>query len=216
MDERVKRLERVRATRVVVVVRGAKAHSLSGLAGELAQLGFDIFEVTMTTPGALESIAELRSAHPDILVGAGTVLDAEAARATLDAGAQFLVSPTLNRDVIEIAHEREALAMPGAFTPTEALEAWNSGADIVKVFPATVGGPAYIRALRAPLPQLRLLPTGGVNIDSAAEYLRCGAFAVCLGTSFVDPDALARGDLRGILKSAMQLTHNLAGVPLAP
>jgi len=209
MDQRHERLERFRRTRAVVVVRGSVVKGLPRLAGELAKVGLDIFEVTMTTPGALQGIEEIRAASPDTLVGAGTVLTAKLAEAAVRAGSQFIVSPTLDYEVISIARENRVLAIPGSFTPTEAFKAWNAGADIVKVFPALVGGPAYIKALRAPLPELRLLPTGGITTETAAAYLEAGAFAVCLGTSFLDATALAVGNYEGVVKAAQQLVKRL-------
>ncbi len=202
-------LERMRRTKVVVVVRGSRTNGICALAGELAAFGLDVHEITMTTPGALACIEELRSRNPDLIVGAGTVLDAATARAALTAGAQFIVSPMLDRDVIAVAKEGSALAIPGSLTPSEAIEASRAGADIVKVFPASLGGPGYIRALKGPLPDLRFLPTGGITVDNAVDFLDAGSFAVCLGTSFLQPSALESGEYAETLESASQLMNQL-------
>jgi 2-dehydro-3-deoxyphosphogluconate aldolase/(4S)-4-hydroxy-2-oxoglutarate aldolase len=135
------------------------------------------------------------------------VLDPETASIAILAGAQFIVSPTVNRRVIRLARRYDKLAVPGAMTPTEVLTAWESGADIVKVFPSEVGGPAYLKALGGPLPQVRLMPTGGVNLDTAADFLRAGAFALGVGSSLVDPRTVAGGDLTKIEKLARQFVE---------
>ncbi len=211
MSESTQLLKRMQQTRIVVVIRGSQTIGLMTLAGDLAALGLDVHEITMTTPGALACIEELRSSYPDVLVGAGTVLDENDARDAIKAGAQFLVSPTLDRDVIAVAKANDAMAIPGALTPTEIYQAWCAGADIVKIFPASMGGPAYIRAVKGPLPDVPLLPTGGINVDNACEYLDAGAVAACLGTSFVQPAALKSGDFRATLDSAVQLMERLQG-----
>ena len=209
MSESTRLLDRLQQTRIVVVIRGSQTAGLSSLAGDLASLGLDVHEITMTTPGALSCIEELRLTHPKLVVGAGTVLDAQQARDAIKAGAQFLVSPTLDHEVVAIAKSNGAMAIPGALTPTEIYQAWCAGADIVKIFPASVGGPAYIRALRGPLPNVPLLPTGGINVDNVSTYLEAGATAACLGTSFVQPEALESGDFSATLASAARLMERL-------
>jgi len=209
MAEPSRLLERLRQTRIVVVVRGSQTDGVCTLAGELALLGLDVHEITLTTPGALPCIERLRATHPHLVVGAGTVLDSAQARQAIDAGAQFIVSPTLDPDVISVAKENDVLAIPGSLTPTEAYRASISGADVVKVFPASLGGPSYIRALKGPLPDVELLPTGGITVDNALEYLQAGAFAVCLGTSFLRPEALEKRDFRGVMDQAKRLVHGL-------
>jgi 2-dehydro-3-deoxyphosphogluconate aldolase/(4S)-4-hydroxy-2-oxoglutarate aldolase len=155
--------------------------------------------VTFTVPGVLDIIREVRRSLGDkILLGAGTVLDTETARAALLAGAEFVVSPVVNLDVIRLCHRYDKLVMPGAFTPTEILTAWEAGADIVKVFPADSAGPAYLKALRGPLPQVRLLPTGGVNLETLADFVHAGACAVGLGSALVEKQALETGDMARI------------------
>jgi len=205
-------VEHLGDTRVVVVVRASRTSGISTLAGALAEAGLDIFEVTMTTPGALDCIEEIRAKHPRILVGAGTVLDIGTAQRALDVGAQFIVSPTLDTGVVELAKDHGVLAIPGALTPTEAFTAWSTGVDVVKIFPASLGGPAYIRALVGPLPDLRFLPTGGVTASTATDYLEAGAFAVCLGTSFLDAGALERGEYARVVREAEMLAREVRGV----
>ena len=138
------------------------------------------------------------------MVGAGTVLVAETARAALLAGAEYIVAPTVNLEVIKLCQRYDKLVMPGAFTPTEVLMAWEAGADIVKVFPADVVGPAFFKALRGPLPQVKLMPTGGVDLNTAGEFLKAGAVCLGVGGQLVDPKAVAAGDFTAITKLAQQ------------
>jgi 2-dehydro-3-deoxyphosphogluconate aldolase/(4S)-4-hydroxy-2-oxoglutarate aldolase len=146
----------------------------------------------MTVPNALDVLRTVRQALGDrLLLGAGTILDPETARAALLAGAEYLVAPTVNLDVIKLCQRYDKLVMPGAFTPTEILTAWEAGADIVKVFPADVVGPAFFKALRGPLPQIRLMPTGGVELNTAREFLAAGACCLGVGSQMVEPKAVA-------------------------
>ena len=162
-----------------------------------------MIEVTFTVPRVLEIISAIRdSLGEKILLGAGTVLDAESARAAMLAGAEFIVCPTVNLDVIRICRRYDKLVMPGALTPTEVLTAWEAGADIVKVFPADVGGPGYLRALHGPLPQVKLLPTGGVDLETLGGFFDAGACAVGLGSSLVEKQAVATGDMARIRELA--------------
>jgi len=166
--------------------------------------GIPIVEITMTVPGAVDVIRELRRSAPaSVLIGAGTVLDAEAARRCLDAGAQFLVSPGLNLPTIEFAARSGILMLAGALTPTEVVTAWNAGSDFVKVFPCgQVGGAKYIKALKGPLPQIPLVPTGGVNLNTAAEFIEAGAAALGIGGELVQADALKSGKAEVIVENA--------------
>jgi 2-dehydro-3-deoxyphosphogluconate aldolase/(4S)-4-hydroxy-2-oxoglutarate aldolase len=158
----------------------------------LAAGGVTVAEVTLTVPNALDVIRETKAALGDsVLLGAGTVLDVETCRAALLAGAEFIVSPTVNLDVIRLCRRYDKLVMPGAFTPTEILAAWEAGADVVKVFPAEVVGPAFFKALRGPLPQVRLMPTGGVDLTTAAAFLKAGACCLGIGSQLVDPTLVA-------------------------
>ena len=198
-------LSRVLNSGIVAVIRSTSSEQLVEVARALYEGGVDVLEVTFTVPRALEIIAEMRKALGDkILLGAGTVLDPETARAAFLAGAEFLVSPTVNLDVIKLGNRYDKLVMPGAFTPTEILTAWEAGAQIIKVFPADIGGPAYLKTLHGPLPQVRLLPTGGVNLNTIADFLKAGACAVGLGGALVEPKAVQTGDMARIKSLAQQ------------
>ena len=198
-------LQRVLDGVIVAVVRSASSEQLVEVAEALAEGGVTNVEITLTVPDALEVIGEVRRRLGDkLFLGAGTVLDPESARSALLAGAEYIVTPTLNPEVIRVCRRYGKLVMPGAFTPTEVLTAWEAGADIVKVFPADVGGPSYLKALHGPLPQIPLMPTGGVDMNTAAEFLRAGACALGVGSALVEKDALARGDTHRIRSLAEQ------------
>lgn len=166
--------------------------------------GIPVVEITMTVPGAVDVIRELAKSNASkILIGAGTVLDAEAARRCRDAGAQFLVSPALNLETVEFAVRENILIMAGALTPTEIVKAWKAGADFVKVFPCgQVGGAKYIKAIKGPLPHIPLVPTGGVNLNTAAEFLEAGAEALGVGSELVPAAALKSGKPEIIVETA--------------
>jgi 2-dehydro-3-deoxyphosphogluconate aldolase / (4S)-4-hydroxy-2-oxoglutarate aldolase len=190
---------------IVAVVRSSDSKQLVEVARALADGGVTVVEITMTVPGALEVIRQVRQALGErLLLGAGTVLDAETARATLLAGAEYIVTPTVTLEVIRLCQRYDKLVMPGALTPTEVLSAWEAGADIVKVFPAEVVGPAYFKALRGPLPQIRLMPTGGVDLTTAAAFLRAGACCLGIGGQLVEPRAVAEGDFERVRDLARQ------------
>ena len=174
-------------TRVVPIVRTASAEWAEELAGILVAAGLDIVEITFTVPDAAAVIARVRKRFPAVLVGAGTVTDAAAAEEAIGAGAEFLLSPALSPGMVASARRHGILAVPGAYTPTEVLSAFEGGAQLIKLFPADVGGPAHLRALRAPLPQARFLPTGGVRPDNVAEWFAAGAAAVGIGSALVGP-----------------------------
>src|SRR6266516_7154169 len=177
---------------IVAVVRSPDSQQLVEVARALADGGVTVVEITMSVPNALDVLRQVRQALGDrLLLGAGTVLDPETARAVLLAGAEFIVAPTLNLDVIRLCRRYDKVVMPGAFTPTEILTAWEAGADVVKVFPAEVVGPAFFKAVRAPLPQIRLMPTGGVDLTTAAAFLKAGACCLGVGGQLVDPKAVA-------------------------
>jgi 2-dehydro-3-deoxyphosphogluconate aldolase/(4S)-4-hydroxy-2-oxoglutarate aldolase len=176
------------------VIRLADGGALRAVADALAAGGVRAIEVTMTVPRAAALINDLARTLPDdFIVGAGTVLDAATAREVIDAGARFVVSPVFRRPVLEACHEKDMPAMPGCFTPTEILDAWDAGADVVKVFPATALGPGFFSDIRGPLPQVRLMPTGGVTRDNAGDWIRAGAVAIGVGTALVDRQAVADG-----------------------
>jgi 2-dehydro-3-deoxyphosphogluconate aldolase / (4S)-4-hydroxy-2-oxoglutarate aldolase len=159
----------------------------------------EVMEVTFTVPRATQVLEKVAGKLGNrVLLGAGTVLDPETARAAILSGAEFIVAPTVNLQVIELCRRYSKLVMPGALTPTEIVAAWQAGADIVKIFPSELTGPKYLRAIKAPLPQIRLMPTGGVNLDTAREFLEAGACALGIGGSLVEPKAVASGDLARI------------------
>jgi 2-dehydro-3-deoxyphosphogluconate aldolase/(4S)-4-hydroxy-2-oxoglutarate aldolase len=189
---------------VVPVVRASSPAEALLAAQAVCDGGIPVVEITMTVPGAIEVIRELRkSALSGVLVGAGTVLDAETARRCLDAGAEFLVSPGLNVPTVEFALREDKLIMAGALTPTEVITAWNVGADFVKVFPCgQVGGAKYVKALKGPLPHIPLVPTGGVNLNTAAEFIEAGSAALGIGGELVQSDALKSGKPEVIVENA--------------
>jgi 2-dehydro-3-deoxyphosphogluconate aldolase/(4S)-4-hydroxy-2-oxoglutarate aldolase len=197
---------RVLEVGIVPVVRATSAKQAISAAVAVAAGGITIVEVTMTVPGALDAISQLiKTLGSEVIVGAGTVLDAQAARQCFDAGAEFLVSPGLDLGTIKAANDAGKLIMAGALTPTEVITAWKGGADFVKVFPASaVGGPAYLKALRGPLPQVPLVPTGGVNLNTAADFLRAGASALGVGGELVLVAALKSGETAQITALARQ------------
>jgi len=168
--------------------------------------GLDVIEVTMTVPGAIDVIQALAVKYGDeTLIGAGTVLDPETAQACIQAGAQFIVSPALNEETISLCRAQDVAIFPGALTPTEVVRAWKTGADAVKVFPAgAVGGASYLKALKAPLPQIELIPTGGVSLKTAADFIKAGAMALGVGADLVDPKDLREGDSALITGRARQ------------
>jgi 2-dehydro-3-deoxyphosphogluconate aldolase/(4S)-4-hydroxy-2-oxoglutarate aldolase len=182
---------RIEATGIVPVIRAASAEEARFAAESIAQGGIAIAEITMTVPGAVEVIFELARTMPEVLVGAGTVLNPEAAKRCLDAGAKFLVSPGLNVKTIQLANKENVPIMAGALTPTEVITAWEAGADYVKVFPcAQMGGASYIRALKGPLPDVPMVPTGGVNLDTAADFISAGSAALGVGGELLQKEAL--------------------------
>ncbi len=198
-------LSRIASSGVVAVMRAASGEMLSDVARALLAGGVEVIEVTFTVPGAhrvLERVAERLGGK--ILLGAGTVLDSETARIALLSGAEFIVTPTVNLEVIRLCQRYDKVVVPGALTPTEVLTAWESGADIVKVFPSELTGPGYLRALHGPLPQVRLMPTGGVNLETAADFLRAGACALGIGGALVEKKAVAAGDMQRIQSLAQQ------------
>lgn len=177
---------------LIPVIRVSKAQEAIDVADAIKQGGCTCIEITMTVQGALDVIKELTRRYQDeIIMGAGTVLDPETGRAALLAGAQFIVSPILNIDLIHLAHRYSMVVIPGTMTPTEILTAWNAGADMVKVFPAAqLGGPEYIKAIRGPLPQILLIPTGGVNLQNAGAFIKAGSAALGVGGELVDKKAI--------------------------
>ena len=202
---------RIEALGVVAVIRLKDPARLRAVVDAMTEGGVRALEVTMTVPRAVELIRELAPALPDgFLLGAGTVTDAATARAVIDAGASFVVGPVFRPDVIAACHERDVPVMPGCFTPTEILAAHECGADIVKLFPATALGPQFIRDVRAPLPQVKLMPTGGVSLDNAGEWIRAGAVAVGIGSALLDAKAIENGQFDVITANARRVVEGVA------
>ena len=198
-------LQRVLDCGIVAVVRSNDSSQLVEVCKALVDGGVDVAEITFTVPDALEVLRAVRKAlGNDLLLGAGTVLDTETARAAILAGAEYLVSPTLNLEVIQMAKRYGKLVMPGVYTPTEALTAWQAGADILKVFPAEIVGPAFFKAMRGPLPQLRMMPTGGVDPNTAESFLQAGAVCLGIGSQLIEPQAVAARDFGRITRLARQ------------
>lgn len=207
MSSHMELLNRILDEKIVAIVRLDSSTQLIQVAEALLSGGISVIEFTMTTPGALEMIqqAKLRLSN-SVLIGAGTVLDPETARAAILAGAEFIVTPTLNRDTIQLCKRYGKPVMPGALTPTEILAAWEAGGDMIKVFPASqMGGPDYLKAILAPLPQIRVAPTGGVSAENAADYLSAGAVGIGCGGKLVSKQAVADGDWSEITRQAQQL-----------
>src|ERR1700733_6204771 len=187
-------LKQCREIGLVPVLRAESEEQALALASAIAAGGVTVLEITMTVPGAIRVMRRLAEERPDILIGAGTVLDAETARMCILEGAQFVVSPALKIQTIEMCHRYSIAVLPGALTPTEIVTAWEAGADVVKVFPASaMGGAKYLTALKGPLPQIEMIPTGGVMLGTAAEFLEAGAFALGVGSDLVAVKAIAEG-----------------------
>lgn len=200
-------MEKLTNSGALGIIRVQTSEDLVRIAEALHAGGLSCLEITMNTPGALRAIEAAREELPDVLMGAGTVLDAVTARQAILTGAQFLVTPTVKLDVIETAHRYGVPVIPGAMTPTEILTAWEAGADLVKVFPASVLGPKYIQEIHGPLPQIPLVPTGGITADNAGEFIRAGAVAVCVGSWLVDKRALTEGRYEVLTQRARQLVE---------
>jgi 2-dehydro-3-deoxyphosphogluconate aldolase / (4S)-4-hydroxy-2-oxoglutarate aldolase len=196
-------LKACREIGLVPVLRAESEDQALKLASAIAAGGVTVLEVTMTVPGAIRVMGRLAKERPDILIGAGTVLDPETARMCILEGAQFVVSPALNIKTIEMCHRYGVAVLPGALTPTEIITAWEAGADVVKVFPASaLGGAKYLKSVKAPLPQVEMIPTGGVSLATAAEFLEAGAFALGVGADLVDTKAIAQGHPETITENA--------------
>jgi len=209
MDKR-RAVQIIEESGVIAIMRAQSSDQLLQAADAIQAGGVQAIEVTMTTPGALEVIAEARRRYgAELLFGAGTVLDPETGRAAILAGAQFVVAPTLNLGLIELCRRYSIPVMPGAYTPTEALTAWEAGADIVKIFPAEVGGPAYLKAIRAPLPQLKLCPVGGVDLDTAADFIKSGAACLGVGSALINQKLLDSGDFTELTRRAVRFREEV-------
>ena len=209
MDKR-EMMELIYKTGVIAIMRAKSSDQLLAAADAIKAGGVQVIEVTMTTPGALDVVRQATERYgADVLFGAGSVLDPESARAAILAGAQFVVCPTLNLKTIELCNRYAIPVVPGAYTPTEILTAWEAGADMVKVFPASVGGPAYFKAIKGPLPQVKLVPVGGVNLDTTADFIRAGADAVGVGGALVSQKLLEAGDFAALTERARRLCQEV-------
>jgi 2-dehydro-3-deoxyphosphogluconate aldolase/(4S)-4-hydroxy-2-oxoglutarate aldolase len=201
--DKIQVLEQCKAIGLVPVLRADSVEKAIALAEAIAAGGVTVLEITMTVPGAIQVMRKLAETRPDILIGAGTVLDPETARMCILEGAQFVVSPALNLRTIEMCHRYSIAVLPGALTPTEIVTAWQAGADVVKVFPASaMGGASYLKSIKAPLPQVELIPTGGVSLATAEDFLKAGAFALGVGADLVDHKAMSEGRAHQITETA--------------
>ena len=197
------RLHLIRESGIIAIMRANRSDPLVAAAEAIWAGGVQAIEVTMTTPGALEVItAATEKFQGQVLFGAGSVLDPETARAAILTGADFVVAPTLNVEVIRLCNRYGVPVMPGCYTPTEALTAWEAGADMIKLFPADALGPKFVKALLAPLPQLEIVPVGGVDLTNAADFIRAGAAALGVGSSLITPSLLDAGDLAELTRRA--------------
>jgi len=200
-------IQKIQEIGIIPVVRAANVEEARRAVDAICAGGIPIIEITMTVPNAPAMIRELvRELGSGVLIGAGTVTNADQAQTCMDAGAQFLVSPGLSTPVVQAATKRSILVMPGALTPTEVMAALDSGAQIIKIFPCgSTGGPKHVKALKAPFPNAKFVPTGGVNLGNAHEYLAAGAFALGVGADLVDLEALRRNDVSKVIEMAKSL-----------
>jgi 2-dehydro-3-deoxyphosphogluconate aldolase/(4S)-4-hydroxy-2-oxoglutarate aldolase len=202
-------LAALRASGVVAIIRTENPRDLVGVARALSAGGVRFVEITLTVPGALEIIREAAAAlaGTDVAIGAGTVLDAASARQAILAGARFIVSPGFDQETVNMCALYGAVVVPGAFTPNEIITAWKGGADVVKIFPADIGGPEYIKTIKEPLPQVELLPTRGIDFDTAGAFIKAGAIAVGAGGSLVNKALMAAGDYARITANAERMVQ---------
>jgi 2-dehydro-3-deoxyphosphogluconate aldolase/(4S)-4-hydroxy-2-oxoglutarate aldolase len=204
-------VQAIEASGVVGIIRMKDPAKLPGVVQALADGGVRTLEITMTVPGAVDLIRQTAaSLPPGFLLGAGTVVDVETTHRVIEAGAAFIVSPVCRLDLIAAAHEHDVPILPGCFSPTEILAAWDAGADLIKVFPATALGPGYLRDIHGPLPQVKLVPTGGVTIENAGDWVRAGAVAVGAGSALVDPAAVAAGDYPRLTDNARRIVATIS------
>ena len=201
--------QRIMEVGLIPVVRASSTDEASAIVEAIKSGGVSVLEITMTVPGAIRLIERIAERYgSDVLLGAGTVLDAETARAVILAGAEFVVTPSLRLSTIEVCKRYSKVVIPGALTPTEVITAWEAGADFVKVFPCdNVGGPKYIRALKGPFPQIDFIPTGGVNLNTAAEFIAAGSAALAVGSELVDKKAVAAKEFAKITENARKFSE---------
>ena len=207
--DRVEIIKQIEDIGVIPVVRASSSDEAMRAIDAIKDGGINVLEITMTVPGAVKVIEEVSAKYgSDALVGAGTVLDPETAQACIDAGARFVVSPALNLDTIALCKRLDVPIMPGALSPTEVVTAWNAGADLVKVFPCgSVGGASYIKNLKGPLPNIKMIPTGGVSLATAADFIKAGASALGVGTDLVDIKAIRAGEAQVVTERARQFVE---------
>jgi 2-dehydro-3-deoxyphosphogluconate aldolase / (4S)-4-hydroxy-2-oxoglutarate aldolase len=201
--------KRIETTGIVPIVRAPSAELAAAAARAILAAGIDVLEITMTVPNATSVLRQLRKELGDsVLLGAGTVLDAQAAKECIDAGAEFIVAPGTDLETIRAAHALDKPIAPGALTPTEVITAWKAGADMVKIFPCSaLGGASYLKALKAPLPHVKMLPTGGVDVTTAAEFIKAGAVALGVGAAVVDLKVMAEKGPGAVTEKCKQLVE---------
>jgi len=211
MDEKSKTLQTLLEGGIIPVVRAKSSDEALKVVDAIQEGGITTIEITMTVPGAIDVMKEVnKRLGKDVLLGAGTVLDAETARSCILAGAKFIVGPCLNLELLKLCKRYSIIAIPGAMTPTEILTAWEAGADVVKVFPVSnLGGPSYIKAIKAPLPQILLNPTGGIDLTNAKDFIKAGAAAISVGSSLVDKKAIAEGKYNIITENAKKFIEEV-------
>jgi len=199
--------------RVIAIIRADSSERIMAIMEALEKGGIDLIEITMTTPDALRSIKEVKAGWGDrIIIGAGTVMSAGSAEDCISAGAEFIVSPHFKPEIVRMGKRYSKVVIPGAMTPTEIVSAWEEGADLVKVFPVGQLGPAYIKSLRGPLPQIPLVPTGGVNLNNAADFLKAGASALGIGGGLIEGDIIEEGKFELLTEKAGQLVDIISTV----
>lgn len=209
-------LRSIESCGIVGIIRIKDGSKLPRVVEALAEGGVRVLEITMTVPGAIDLIKQTAATLPEgFVLGAGTVLEPETARRVIDAGARFLVSPVFRADLVKISHDRGVPILPGCFTPSEILHAWEMGADIIKVFPATALGPGYLRDVHAPLPTIKMMPTGGVTIDNAGEWIRAGAVAVGVGSALINSAVVDAGDFKRLAADSRKIVANVAAARTA-
>lgn len=207
MTDKPRTLKTIEDNGLVAVIRADTAQQAAAIARAVADGGVVLVEITMTVPDAIDVIRETRKCLPDnILLGAGTVMDGRTARLAIEAGADFIVSPILEPDIVKVCKKSQKVSIPGAFTPSEIIAAVKAGADIVKIFPASLGGPELIKDLRGPFPCIKLLPTGGITLENAGRFIKAGAIAVAVGGNMVDKKAVASGDYQTITETARKFS----------
>ena len=209
MPSRSETVRAIEEAAIVGIIRMRDPDGLPQVVDALAAGGVQALEITMTVPGAIDLIRRVSGSLPKgFFLGAGTVLDGATVDQVVDAGARFIVSPILRMDVIEAAHRHDVPVLPGCFTPTEIFTAWEAGADIVKLFPST-SGPSFVRDMRGPLPHIKLMPTGGVSVENAGDWIRAGSVAVGVGSALLDPAAIASKNYSVLTEKAARIVHNV-------